>query len=197
MICIIPYENLSLSRAPPTGDSGALAGAAPAPRSCPSLAAAASLQREAAAARDGPHNRQPSQPPSSLPRYSTTPPRSTPLWWAGRPWQGGSASPGHGSGLTRWLAASPLLSARLLPVRRPLCPWGRTWDCFWEPQLLPLASGLAGGDGSALPGSRSAPPPRLVATSSPCCGVDAPGLRGAWGWPPGCRAAPAGCRAAG
>ena len=115
----------------------------------------------------------------------------------GRPWKGGSASPGHGSGLTRWLAASPLLSAWLLPVRRPLCPRGRAWDCFWEPQLLPLASGLAGGDGSALPGSRSAPPPRLVATSSPCCGVDAPGLRGAWGWPPGCRAAPAGCRAAG
>ena len=104
-------RSCSLSRAPPTGDSGALAGAAPAPRSCPSLAAAASLQREAAAARDGPHNRQPSQPPSSLPRYSTTPPRSTPLRWAGRPWQGGSASPGHGSGLSRWSAASPLVGA--------------------------------------------------------------------------------------
>jgi len=104
-------HSLSLSRAPPTGDSGALAGAAPAPRSCPSLAAAASLQHEAAAARDGPHNRQPSQSPSSLPRYSITPPRSTPLRWAGRPWQGGSASPGHGSGLSRWSAASPLVGA--------------------------------------------------------------------------------------
>lgn len=138
------------------GDSGALVGAALAPRSCPSPAATTALRCAEAAACDGPHNRQPSQPSSSLPHSSTTPPRSTPLRRAGRTWQGGSASPGHGSGFTWCLTAPPSL-AQLLPARRPSCA-----QLLRAPPLLPPP---AGGAGFALPGSRSGHP-RLVAASS-------------------------------
>jgi hypothetical protein len=85
---------------------GRLAGAA---RDCPSHHFSARRRRPpACGGGGGPHNRQPPQLPFFLPHSSTTPPRSMVLRRAGRPWKSGSASPGHGSGLTRWLAASPL-----------------------------------------------------------------------------------------
>ena len=74
----------------------------------------------------------------------------------------------------------PPFSARFLPLQQPPCLRGRAWELPGALLLSP-AGRLAGGAGSALPGSGSGPL-RLVAASSPCCIMAPPEPRGASGW---------------